>query len=173
MVGRLSLDRPKYAQYQATIERAIEVAEPARTRFLWLADQDAAAYQEFVQARRLSQDTDEQRADREERVRVAARGAADVPMLVVRECHRLVREIDAMAGRSNLNASSDLLTAVVLASAAARGAAANVLVNLPAVGDERYAGMATLEVTEHQNDIESVVARVNQIVLSGNLRSPE
>ncbi len=94
-------------------------------------------------------------------------------MLVVRECHRLVREIEALAGRSNLNASSDLMTAVLLAQAAARGAGANVLVNLPSVGDERFAGTMTLELTEHLNDIELVVARVNQGALSGNLRSPE
>ena len=173
MVCRLSLDRPKYAQYSTTIERAMAIAEPSRTRFLEFADEDAAAYAAFAEARKLPHDSPEQQTFRDERLRSSARGASEVPMLVVRECHRLAREIEALAGRSNLNAASDLVTAVLLAGAAARGAGANVLINLPSVGDERYAGEASEELSDHLNDIEVVVARVNQRVLSGSLRSPE
>jgi formiminotetrahydrofolate cyclodeaminase len=78
-----------------------------------------------------------------------------------------------MAGRSNLNASSDLEVAARLASAAARGAAANVLINLPMVGDEDYAA-ATIQAVEGLLDgIERDAALVTEIVRGGGLLEPE
>ena len=40
--------------------------------------------------------------------RAAAREASEVPLAVVRECAGLLDQIESMAGRSNLNAASDL-----------------------------------------------------------------
>jgi len=173
MVARLSQDRPKYEAHAATHARALEEGERARRRFMDLADEDAAAYANFAAAMKLPRDTPEEQAERRMRTQAAARAASEIPLLVVRECHRLVREIEALAGRSNLNAASDLDVAALLAQAAARGARANVLINLPSVGDERYAGATTAELGGHLQEIEATVSRVNQQTLSGHLRSPE
>ena len=104
---------------------------------------------------------------------MAARGASEVPLAVVRECARVIIAVEQMAGRSNLNASSDLEVAARLAAAAARGAAANVMINLPSVGDERYAGVTRLEVTQLLERVDRLAAQVSQRVGSGALREPE
>ncbi len=127
MVGRLSLDRPKYEAYRATNERSVVAGERGRSLLLELADQDSVAYAAFAAARRMPRETaDEQRA-RDEATAAAARVASDVPLAIVKECALLLDEVAAAAGRSNLNASSDLEVAARLSAAAARGAAANVL----------------------------------------------
>ena len=143
MVAGLSTGRPKYAAYQRTIERALAAGQHARTRLLALADEDAAAYQAFGAAMKLPRDTEDAQTARTSAAQTAALGASEVPMDVVRECHALIHEVEALAGRSNLNASSDLNVAALLAEAAARGAGANVLINLPMIGDEQRAGGMT------------------------------
>jgi len=173
MVSRLSTGRPKYEAYATTHERALAAGEQGRARLLELADEDARAYAAFGAARRMPRETaDEQRA-RDEATRVAARGASEAPLEVLRECARLVYEVEAMAGRSNLNAASDLEVAARLATAAARGAAANVMINLPMVGDDSYGGAMTAEVTQLLEDIDRAAAATSQRVAGGTLREPE
>ena len=173
MVAQLSLDRPKYEPYRATNERALEAAEAARVRLLTLADDDARAYGGFAAARKMAHETPEQESVRVAATRAAARDASDVPLDVVRECARLLEEAAALAGRSNLNAASDLEVAGRLSAAAAHGAAANVMVNLPMVGDERYAGGATAELNDLLRDVDRTMSRLSQRVGRGDLRTPE
>jgi formiminotetrahydrofolate cyclodeaminase len=148
-------------------------AEAARTRFLALADEDAEAYAAYGEARRMPNDTPTEMAARSAAIDHAARRAAEVPLEVVRQCHALVHEVESLAGRSNLNAASDLDVSALLVQAAARGAAANVIVNLPAIDDRRVTGAMLAEVESRQHEIESAVARVHGQVRSGNLLPPE
>ena len=173
MVSRLSADRPKYADYAATHQRALEVAEAARANLLRLADDDATAYAAFGAARKMPRDTEIEQRDREAATQTAARQASDIPLAVVRECARMMLALEAMAGRSNVNASSDLEVGARLATAAAHGAAANVLINLPSVGDDRYAGVTTSEVTDLLEAIDRLAAQVAERVGAGTLREPE
>jgi formiminotetrahydrofolate cyclodeaminase len=96
-----------------------------------------------------------------------------VPLTVVNECARLLDDVAAMAGRSNLNAASDLEVAARLASAAARGAAANVFINLPMVDNEAYAAATTATIDGLLDGIERSAAQVSEIVGGGGLREPE
>ena len=94
-------------------------------------------------------------------------------MDVVREANALMAEVESLAGRSNLNAASDLNVAVLLIEAAARGAAANVMINLPMVEDTGLAGGMTAELEGYLRDISDASARVRERVASGELVDPE
>jgi methenyltetrahydrofolate cyclohydrolase len=172
MVAALSQGRAKYAEHAALHERAIDVGQRLSGRFLELADEDAAAYARFAAAAKLPRDTDEDRALRSAALAAAARAASEVPLATVEACLELVVTVEVLAGRSNVNASSDLNVAALLAEAAARGAAENVLVNLPAVGDEAFAKETTAQVMARLDTIAGLAAATHQAVRSGAPRDP-
>jgi formiminotetrahydrofolate cyclodeaminase len=172
MVARLSQGRDRYAPFAATLERAVAAADASRVRLLTLADEDAAAYRGLVDARAAARAAGTP-VDRAAAVREAAREAARVPMAIVRECYAVMDHVDRMAGRSNLNAASDLDVAARLLEAGARGAGANVIVNLPSMGDERLADSMLGELEARTHELVSAVARIASQVRSQSLRPPE
>ena len=172
MVASLSEGRPKYAEHAALHAEAKAAGSELAKRFLTLADEDADASAGFSAALKLPKETDEDRAARRRAVSDAARVASDVPLACVEACLELVAYAEAMAGRSNRNASSDLEVAAVLAKAAATGAAANVLVNLPSIDDEAYAGELTVRVKTLLDDVERTADATRQLVRDGEPREP-
>jgi len=172
MVAALSEGREKYAAHAATHAEAGALGRDLAARFLTLAEADAEAFSRYSAALKLPRDTDDEKAARGEAIREAARGAAEVPMECVEACVELLAAAEALAGRSNRNASSDLSVATLLGEAAARGAAANVMVNLPAVGDQSYAGSMTSRVVGLLREIETLGLETREIVIRGAEREP-
>jgi len=172
MVAALSAGRPRYADHADLHAEAAVAADRLRQRLLALAEEDAAAYAGFSTAMKLPRDTAEEQAARRSAMAAAARTASEVPLACLEACHEVAVWAEALAGRSNRNASSDLEVASLLAWAAARGAGANVAVNLPSVGDEAWAGEVLARVDELVNDVERLGDRTREVVRGGEPRDP-
>lgn len=173
MVAGLSTDRPKYAAYEATLARAGAVGRELATEFLRIADADATAYAGYAAALKLPRESETDKETRRTAIRSAARVAADAPMECVMACLRLAVATESLAGRSNVNASSDVLVAALLAEAGARGAAENVRINLPSVGDELYVDSMLGNLATALQQIATLAAETRESVLSGQTREPE
>jgi formiminotetrahydrofolate cyclodeaminase len=172
MVASLSEGRPKYAQHADLLTWARTSCTALADRFLVLADEDAAAYAGFSAAMKLPRETGADQAARTVALQAAARDATEVPLACVEACVGLVGAAEALAGRSNVNASSDLAVASLLGEAAARGAAANVLINLPSVGDPDWLGATMLRVSDLLHEVERLASAARQAVADGDPRDP-
>ncbi len=172
MVATLSVDRPRYAEHAALHADASARGRELADRLLAIADEDARAYAGFSAAAKLPKATPAEQETRRDAMRVAARAAAEVPLRCIEACRDTVAAAEALAGRSNVNAASDLAVAALLVEAAARGAAANVRINLPSVGDDDYARVTAARVDSLLHETERLAAAVHRVVASGAARPP-
>ncbi len=172
MVTSLSTGRPKYEAHEALYEWTAVEGHRLSERLLELADEDAAAYGMFAAARKRPRDTDAEREARAAALQAAARVASEVPMLCLEACRDVVSAAEALAGRSNVNAASDVLVAALLGEAAAGGAAANVQINLPSVGDDAFASELTERLVKLLHEVRTMTALAREVVGSGVQREP-
>lgn len=173
MVVRLSLARPRYERHAESYAEALAASKVARMRFLELADEDAAAYAGYLDARRMPHASESEALARDTATQAAAHGATAVPLAVVHMCHRQLDLVERLAGRTNAAVASDLDVAALLLESAARGAAANVLVNLRAIEDEVFSATTTTELDQRIRQIQGATARTREHLGKGGQRRPE
>ena len=171
MVAELS-KRPRYMEHSALHGKVEADGRELAARLLGLADEDAAGYAAFGAALKLPRETDAEREARGAAMRAAARVASEIPMRCVETCLEVTLAAESLAGRCNQNASSDLTVATLLAEAAAKGAAANVRVNLPSVEDDAWADAMEAKVAGILEEIATTGNSCRSIVASGGLRGP-
>jgi formiminotetrahydrofolate cyclodeaminase len=138
MVAALTTGRPAYVAVDAEVREIAGKAARLQDQLLQLGQTDADAYDAVVRARRMPRETDTERDQRDVALAAAMREAAETPMVTA---ERAV-DVLALAGRigaiGNRNAASDAGVAALLAASGARGAALNVRINLPYLGDEQH-----------------------------------
>lgn len=166
MVAELTVQRPEYADVAPIAGSIGAAASDLRHSLLAAADEDAAAYQGLVDARRLPRETEADRAARAARIRTAAAGAARAPLHIAQLAAEVLGLADRIAPIGNRNAASDAGVAGLLASAALQGAVLNVRINLPALAadDPLLVGLAAqlsqLDVSARDRE-QSTLAAVN------------
>jgi len=172
MVASLTTGRPKYVDHEPMLAWALEISPQLSERFLAIADEDAEAYAGYAAALKMPRESEAETTARRQAMQAAARDASEAPLRLLEACLDLVAAAEALAGRSNPNAASDVDVAALLGEAAARGAAANVLINLPSTADPEYEGATTARVTELLSAIEDLASQAHQAVASGERRDP-
>jgi formiminotetrahydrofolate cyclodeaminase len=171
MVATLSQGRPKYAAHAALYDAAAPAARRLADELLTIADEDAKAYAACAIALKLPREAFVDKEFRDQQVRETARVAAEVPLRCVESCREVLVLAEALAGRSNVNASSDLRVATLLLQAAGHGAAENVLVNLPLIGTTDWTQATAKRVNQLLDELVGLASQVHDLVSSGERRA--
>ncbi len=159
MVCRISAGRMGEAErpfFEELEKRAMEW----RDRLRDLVDEDAEAYDRVIEANKSGDAAAQAEANRR---------AAEVPLETARVARQAMDTLKDLAQRCYPGAMTDVAVAAGMLAAAVSGARFNVLVNLPAVGDEAFVARARCEVDTWLGEaleIEShVVRRVEERLL--------
>jgi methenyltetrahydrofolate cyclohydrolase len=135
MACRLTLARERFEPAWPEMRAVLERAEPLGARLRALVDEDCAAYDAVVAARRLPKGSDPERQARQRAVQEAAVRAARVPLETLETVAGLAAAVRRAAASANPACITDVGSAAAMIRAAALSAAYNVRVNLPDIAD--------------------------------------
>ena len=138
MVARMPRTKHGTDEDRQALDGVLQAVEHLAQHALDLVDDDAAAYDAVVAAYRKPKATEDQKVERRSAIEAALRGAAEVPLEVMRSCRAGLGAALEAARTGNPSALSDVGVAVELLGAALRSAALNVRVNLSSLTETGY-----------------------------------
>jgi formiminotetrahydrofolate cyclodeaminase len=138
MVCNLTLGKKGYEEVQGDIHNLLAQSEALRHEMANLLEADVAAYTAYSQTAKLPRDTEEEKAARNAAMQAALKNATMVPMRIAEVAVQIMDLCMPAAVKGNKWAVSDAGVAVLMAEAALRGAALNVLINLGTIKDADF-----------------------------------
>ena len=139
MVCNLTLGKKGYEEVQGDIDALLAQSEALRKEMADLLEDDVAAYTGYSKAAKMPRGTDEEKAERSIAMQEALKVATDVPLRIAEAAVKVMDLCMPAAEKGNKWAVSDAGVAVLMAEAALRSAALNVLINLGSLKDAEFA----------------------------------
>jgi formiminotetrahydrofolate cyclodeaminase len=138
MVCNLTLGKKGYEAVQGDITELLAQSEALRKELTYLLEADVAAYTDYSVAAKMPRTTDEEKASRTKAMQAALKSATDVPLRIAEAAVKVMDLCMPAAEKGNKWAVSDAGVAVLMAEAALRSAALNVLINLGSLKDQDF-----------------------------------
>jgi formiminotetrahydrofolate cyclodeaminase len=138
MVCNLTAGKPKYAEYESLVRETLARSEELTKELLDAMQKDTDAFESVMAAFAMPKETDGQKAARSAAVQAAYKIAVASPEATAEHCLAVIGLAQALLGKSNANAASDLAVGAIQAHAGLKGALANVGINLPSIKDASY-----------------------------------
>jgi glutamate formiminotransferase/formiminotetrahydrofolate cyclodeaminase len=134
------LSRKKKSQFLVAdkLSDALDGMRRAAEELTAAIDRDANSYDDVMVAFKLPQGDAAEIKWREEAIQIATRAAAEVPLEVAERTVALFERLGQLAAIAAASMKSDLEVARLMATAGARGALANVEINLDGIKDAGY-----------------------------------
>jgi formiminotetrahydrofolate cyclodeaminase len=138
MVCNLTLGKKGYEDVQDDIQDLLARSEALRLKLAGLLEEDVKAYTGYSKAAKMPRETEEEKEARAVAMQAALEVATDVPLSIAGAAVEVMDLCMPAAEKGNKWAVSDAGVAVLMAEAALRSAALNVLINLGTVKNQEF-----------------------------------
>ena len=152
MVAGLPKTKTGAPEETADLAEASSRLHPLRDALLELVDRDSEAYKQVMEAFRLTNESEAERAARKQAIDRAMRAATEAPLDTMRACQQALRGAVIVAANGSRKTTSDVGVAIELLLAGLRGARMNVEINLSTLNDAPYVARIKTEVLELERD---------------------
>jgi glutamate formiminotransferase len=155
MVAGLSRKKKSQAAYVDQLSAELDDLRKAADELTDAIDLDAASYDAVMAAFKLPQGNAEESSQRDAAIQSATKKAAEVPLMVAEKGAQLKEKLLQLEKIAAASMKSDLQVARLMAVAGARGALANVEINLEGLKDAPYVEKTRQRVAELRNRLGS------------------
>lgn len=153
MVAQLTLARDKVDTH-SILEEIQNKSEAHQLTLLSLVDEDARSFTSLMEAYKMPRISEEERSLRKSEIQRRLKTASEVPLKTAENSSAIVELAGELSNIANVNAISDLQTAIYVGHASALGALANVHINLTRIKDEEYCSKMQSEISAIQVNLD-------------------
>jgi glutamate formiminotransferase/formiminotetrahydrofolate cyclodeaminase len=151
MVAGLSRKKKSQAAHVDKLSDHLDALRRIADELATAIDRDASSYDAVMVAFKLPQGSPEEIEQREAAIQLATKGAAEVPLEVAGKAADLQDRLVQLEAISAASMKSDLQVARLIAVAGAKGALANVEINVEGLKDANYTASLRSKVAELRN----------------------
>src|SRR5580692_9378330 len=155
MVAGLSRKKKSQAAYVDRLSAELDALRQIADDLADAIDLDAASYEAVIAAFKLPQGNAEEVQKRETSIQSATKGASQVPLEVAEHAVALFERLGQLDAIAAASMRSDLEVARYMAAAGARGALANVEINLDGIADSTYIAETRTEIASLRERLEN------------------
>jgi formiminotetrahydrofolate cyclodeaminase len=166
MVCNITIGKPKYAAVEDRLKQINGELEQLGARLRELIVEDAASFELVRSAYRLPKETDDEKAERQQRIEAATWGAANTPYETAQHSLQVLQLLSEIAALGNPNALSDVAVGGQLADTAVKGAFYNVTINLSTISDRERASEVERQITSLVKDAETIARQIESRLLT-------
>lgn len=138
MVANLTQGKAASDGAERELLAAAKQAQRVKDALMLAVDEDASAFNAYMEARRLPAGTAEEQAQRAAKMQQGLKLAVEVPMRTARLSYEAMEAAEMAMRSGNPNSITDAMVGFTIASAGVRGGVWNVLINLKDVADAAY-----------------------------------
>ena len=145
MVCNLTTGKKKYAQYEADIQRITGQARALMNELMAQIDRDAENFYPLSKCYGLPAGTEEEKAEKEQKMQAALKVAITAPIDIVRLAYKAIALHKELAEKGSKLAVSDVGCGVLCLKAAMQCGWLNVMINLKSIHDRDFVAAVEAE----------------------------
>lgn len=138
MVSNLTANKRGSEEVDKILNKTAEDCQQIKEELVKAIDEDTNAFNEYMNARRLPNKTDEEKKAREEAMQAGLKQAVMVPLNTAKQSFRAIEIAEDVAKKGNPNSITDVGVGAQSAYTGVLGGIYNVLINLKDIKDEKF-----------------------------------
>jgi len=140
-------------------------AQEVKDKLLVLIDSDTEAFEKFMAANRLPQDTKKEKAIKEITVENSTKQSTIIPLETMRQSFKAIECAKVIAEKGMRNALSDAGVSAIAGLTAVKSAFFNVKINLPGIKDEKFKKEVLAEAEKILKDSKNIAGEIENFVM--------